>query len=155
MLAVGKSGANIAAEDAMMHIWGAGVGIDFTRRDLQIAHREKGRPWDWGKAFDHSAPLSPLIPLADIPKAQAEFNTGRIWLSVNGELRQDADLSELIWSVEDIIAFCSRSVRLQAGDLIFTGTPAGVSAVGPGDSLSGGVDGIGEIQITLGEREAV
>ena len=155
VLAVGKSGANIAAEDAMMHIWGAGVGIDFTRRDLQIAHREKGRPWDWGKAFDHSAPLSPLIPLADIPKAQAEFNTGRIWLSVNGELRQDADLSELIWSVKDIIAFCSQSVRLQAGDLIFTGTPAGVSAVGPGDSLSGGVEGIGEIQITLGEREAV
>ena len=74
---------------------------------------------------------------------------------MNGELRQDADLSELIWSVEDIIAFCSQSVRLQAGDLIFTGTPAGVSAVGPGDSLSGGVDGIGKIQITLGEREAV
>ena len=92
VLAVGKSGANIAAKDAMMHIWGAGVGIDFTRRDLQIAHREKGRPWDWGKAFDHSAPLSPLIPLADIPKAQAEFNTGRIWLSVNGELRIVLDL---------------------------------------------------------------
>ena len=155
VLAVGKSGANIDAKDAMMHVWGAGVGIDFTRRDLQIAHREKGRPWDWGKAFDNSAPISPLIPLADIPNAQAEFTTGRIWLSVNGELRQDADLSELIWSVKDIIAFCSQSVSLQAGDLIFTGTPAGVSAVGPGDSLSGGVDGVGEIQITLSEREAV
>ncbi|MGB0810401.1 MAG: fumarylacetoacetate hydrolase family protein, partial [Candidatus Puniceispirillaceae bacterium] len=130
-----------------------GVGIDFTRRDLQIAHREKGRPWDWGKAFDNSAPLSPLVPLADIPAAQAEFATGRIWLSVNGEIRQDADLSELIWSVGDIIAFCSQSVRLQAGDLIFTGTPAGVAAVGPGDSLSGGVEGIGEISVSLTERE--
>ena len=155
VLAVGKSGANIAAEDAMGYIWGAGVGIDFTRRDLQIAHREKGRPWDWGKSFDHSAPLSPLVPLADLPEAQSEFAKGRIWLSVNGKVRQDADLSELIWSVKDIIAFCSQSVRLQAGDLIFTGTPAGVAAVGPGDSLLGGVDGVGEIQISLSEREAV
>lgn len=155
VLAVGKSGANIAAEDAMAYIWGAGVGIDFTRRDLQIAHREKGRPWDWGKSFDHSAPLSPLVPLADLPVAQSEFAKGRIWLSVNGKVRQDADLSELIWSVKDIIAFCSQSVRLQAGDLIFTGTPAGVAAVGPGDSLLGGVDGVGEIQVSLSEREAV
>ena len=154
VLAVGKSGVNIAAEDAMAHIWGAGVGIDLTRRDLQIAHREKGRPWDWGKAFDNSAPLSPLIPLKNLPEAQAEFANGRIWLSVNGEVRQDADLSELIWSVKDIIAFCSQSVRLQAGDLIFTGTPAGVAAVGPGDSLSGGVEGVAEIQISLSEREA-
>ena len=82
--------------------------------------------------------MSPLIPLKNLPEAQAEFANGRIWLSVNGEVRQDADLSELIWSVKDIIAFCSQSVRLQAGDLIFTGTPAGVAAVGPGDSLSGG-----------------
>ena len=155
VLAVGKSGVNIAPEDAMSHIWGAGVGIDFTRRDLQIAHREKGRPWDWGKAFDNSAPLSPLIPLENLPGAKAEFAHGRIWLSVNGEIRQDADLSELIWPVRDIIAFCSQSVLLQAGDLIFTGTPAGVSAVGPGDSLSGGVEGVGEIQISLSEREAV
>ena len=154
VLAVGKSGVNIPAEDAMAHIWGAGVGIDLTRRDLQIAHREKGRPWDWGKAFDNSAPLSPLIPLKNLPEAQAEFANGRIWLSVNGEVRQDADLSELIWSVKDIIAFCSQSVRLQAGDLIFTGTPAGVAAVGPGDSLSGGVEGVAEIQISLSEREA-
>jgi len=154
VLAVSKSGANISTEDAMAHIWGAGVGIDFTRRDLQIAHRKKGRPWDWGKAFDNSAPLSPLIPLDNLPEAQAEFANGRIWLSVNGEVRQDADLSELIWSVKDIIAFCSQSVRLQAGDLIFTGTPAGVAAVGPGDNLSGGVEGVGEIQISLSEREA-
>ena len=154
VLAVGKSGVNIPAEDAMAHIWGAGVGIDLTRRDLQIAHREKGRPWDWGKAFDNSAPLSPLIPLKNLPEAQAELANGRIWLSVNGEVRQDADLSELIWSVKDIIAFCSQSVRIQAGDLIFTGTPAGVAAVGPGDNLSGGVEGVGEIQISLSEREA-
>ena len=155
VLAVGKGGANIPAEEALSHIWGAAVGIDFTRRDLQIAHREKGRPWDWGKAFDNSAPMSALVPLADIPAAQAEFATGRIWLSVNGETRQDACLSELIWSVGDIIAFCSQSVRLQAGDLIFTGTPAGVAAVGPGDQLSGGVEGIGEISVSLTEPEAV
>lgn len=153
VLAVGKSGANIAAENAMAHIWGAGVGIDFTRRDLQIAHREKGRPWDWGKAFDNSAPLSPLVPLSDLPEELADFTKGRIWLSVNGKTRQDADLSELIWSVKEIIAFCSQSVCLQAGDLIFTGTPAGVAAVEPGDNLSGGVDGVGKIQIALSERE--
>jgi len=104
---------------------------------------------------NRDGPASPahFVPLADIPAAQAEFSTGRIWLSVNGEIRQDADLSELIWSVGDIIAFCSQSVLLQAGDLIFTGTPAGVAAVGPGDSLSGGVEGIGEISVSLIERE--
>ena len=149
VLAVGKGGANIRADQALSYIWGAAVGIDLTRRDVQIAHREKGRPWDWGKAFDNSAPMSALVPVADIPAAQAEFATGRIWLSVNGETRQDADLSELIWSVSDIIAFCSQSVRLQAGDLIFTGTPAGVAAVGPGDTLTGGVEGIGEISVSL------
>lgn len=153
VLAIGTGGVNISADSALSHLWGAGVGIDLTRRDLQIAHREKGRPWDWGKAFDNSAPLSALVPLADIPAAQANLANGRIWLSVNGEIRQDADLSELIWSVGDIIAFCSQSVRLQAGDLIFTGTPAGVAAVKAGDTITGGVEGVGEISVSLTERE--
>lgn len=149
VLAIGKDGSNISPEDAKDYIWGAGVGIDLTRRDQQIAHREKGRPWDWGKAFDNSAPLAPLVPCAEMTAEQREFSSGRIWLSVNGEMRQDADLSDLTWDVSHIIAFCSQSVALRQGDLIFTGTPSGVGAVTAGDVLKGGIDGLGEIEITL------
>jgi fumarylpyruvate hydrolase len=149
VLAIGKEGANISADAAMDHVWGAGVGIDLTRRDQQIAHRKKGRPWCWGKAFDNSAPMTSFHPLSALPHAQKGLDSGRIWLSVNGEMRQDADLSDMIWNVRDIIAFCSQSVTLKAGDLIMTGTPAGVGAVTSGDVLEGGVEGIGEIKITL------
>lgn len=152
VLAIGKDGANISEGEAMDHLWGAGAGIDLTRRDLQIAHREKGRPWDWGKAFDNSAPLSPLMAMRDIPRAQAHLDRGRIWMSVNDQIRQDADLGDMIWAVPNIIAFCSQSVTLRAGDLIMTGTPAGVGAVVQGDVLKGGIDGIGEVSLTLGER---
>jgi len=149
VLAIGKDGANISADAAMAHVWGAGVGIDLTRRDQQAAHREKGRPWCWGKAFDNSAPMTGFHPLSALPPAQQGLDSGRIWLSVNGEMRQDADLKDMIWNVRDIIAFCSQSVTLKAGDLIMTGTPAGVGAVTSGDVLEGGVEGIGEIKITL------
>ena len=149
VLAIGKDGANILADDAMDHIWGVGVGIDFTRRDQQIAHREKGRPWCWGKAFDNSAPMTSLQPLFALPPARQSLDNGRIWLSVNGEMRQQADLGDMIWNVRDIIAFCSQSVTLKAGDLIMTGTPAGVAAVTAGDVLTGGVEDVGNIKITL------
>ena len=149
VIAIGKEGANIPAEQAMEHIWGAGVGIDFTRRDQQIAHREKGRPWCWGKAFDNSAPMTSLQPLSALPDSQKTLDNGQIWLRVNGEMRQRADLSDMIWDVRDIIAFCSQSVTLKAGDLIMTGTPAGVGAVTAGDVLEGGVENIGELKVTL------
>ena len=149
VIAIGKEGANIPAEQAMEHIWGAGVGIDFTRRDQQIAHREKGRPWCWGKAFDNSAPMTSLQPLSALPDSQKTLDNGQIWLRVNGEMRQQADLRDMIWDVRDIIAFCSQSVTLKAGDLIMTGTPAGVGAVTAGDVLEGGVENIGELKVTL------
>ena len=156
VLAIGGGGngggSNISPENAASHLYGAAVGIDLTRRDLQLSHREKGQPWDWGKAFDNSAPLSPITPIADLPESMKPLDHGRIWLAVNGEIKQDGDLSELIWSVPDIIAFCSKSVELKPGDLIFTGTPAGVSAIKPDDVITGGIDGIDSINITITKR---
>lgn len=154
VLAIKGGGMNIAPEDAMQHVYGVGVGIDLTRRDLQIAHREKGRPWCWGKAFDHGAPMSAITPMSDLPPALQSLDDARIWLSVNDEVKQDGNLNELIWPVADIIAFCSQSVELKTGDLIYTGTPAGVSAVSPGDVLKGGVEGIDTIEVTIANHRA-
>lgn len=148
VVALGKGGSDIAEENVMDHIWGAAVGIDLTRRDLQAEAKKMGRPWDWAKAFDHSAPISAIKPLADVPSVEQ----GRIWLSVNGDLRQDADISDLIWSVKEHVAILSRAVALAPGDLIMTGTPAGVGAVVPGDVITGGVDGIGTLEVTIGQR---
>ncbi|MBY6115591.1 fumarylacetoacetate hydrolase family protein [Mameliella alba] len=145
---IGKSGRNIAQDEVMDHLWGAGVGIDLTRRDLQLEARDKGRPWDFGKAFDRSAPLNPITPLARVPA----LDRGRIWLAVNDELRQDADLSELIWSVREHVSILSHSIALEAGDIIMTGTPAGVGAVEPGDVITGGIDGLGEIETEILDR---
>jgi fumarylpyruvate hydrolase len=142
--ALGGGGANIAEADALSHVWGYGVGLDMTRRDLQGEAKEKGRPWDTGKAFDDSAPISALRPAAEIGHPAA----GRIWLEVNGEIRQDSDLTHLIWNVSETIAYLSRLFVLRPGDLIFTGTPAGVAAVGPGDRLEGGVEGVGELTVS-------
>ncbi|MEX0310533.1 MAG: fumarylacetoacetate hydrolase family protein [Tateyamaria sp.] len=148
VIAIGTGGANIAPDAVMDHIWGAGVGIDLTRRDLQAEAKKMGRPWDWSKAFDHSAPMSPLTPLSEL----TSLETGRIWLAVNGTVRQDADIADLIWPVRDHVAYLSQAVTLVAGDLIMTGTPAGVGAVQTGDVMTGGVDGIGEIEVTVGPR---
>lgn len=147
VVAIGKSGFRISAGNAPEHIWGYGVGIDLTRRDLQNEAKDAGRPWDWGKAFDQSAPCGPLRPVSET----GHPGSGRIWLAVNGKLRQDADLSELIWPVADIVAICSEAVELRPGDLIYTGTPAGVGPLVPGDTVTGGVDGVGEIGITIGQ----
>ena len=148
VIAIGKGGANIAPADVMDHIWGASVGIDFTRRDLQAEAKATRRPWDWSKAFDNSAPIAPLKPIADVPS----LTHGRIWLAVNGETRQDADIADLIWSVADHIATLSEGMTLAAGDLVMTGTPAGVAATVAGDVLTGGVDGIAEFEVTIAPR---
>ena len=148
VIAIGKGGSEIAEDHVMEHVWGAAVGLDMTRRDLQGEAKEMGRPWDWGKAFDQSAPIGPVKPIAGVPSVQS----GRIWLAVNGELRQDADLADLIWSVREHVAILSRAMTLAPGDLIMTGTPAGVGAVVPGDVITGGVEGIGEIEVKIGSR---
>jgi len=145
VLAIGKGGRDIPEDKALEHIWGYGVGIDLTRRDLQNAAKDAGRPWEWGKAFDHSAPIAPLHPAAKI----GHLSKGRIWLAVNGKVKQDQDISDLIWSVPEILAICSRSMALAPGDLIMTGTPSGVGAIVAGDVVTGGVEGLGEIGITM------
>lgn len=148
VVAIGLGGANIPAADARRHVFGYAVGIDLTRRDLQAAAIKAGHPWDWGKAFDHSAPCGPLHR----PDAVGHPAQGRIWLAVNGAIKQDADLRELIWPVPDIIAQASQAMRLEPGDLIYTGTPAGVGPVVPGDRITAGIDGLGEIGIGIGQK---
>ena len=145
VVAIGAGGADIAVEAALDHVFGYGVGIDLTRRDLQTQAKDAGRPWDWGKGFDLSAPCAPLHRAAAI----GHPSTGRIWLAVDGTIKQDADLIELIWSVPEIIAVASRSMTLQAGDLIYTGTPAGVGPIRRGEVVTGGIDGLGGITLTI------
>ncbi|QUJ75973.1 fumarylacetoacetate hydrolase family protein [Sulfitobacter albidus] len=148
VIAIGKGGADIPASRVHEHIWGASVGIDFTRRDLQAAAKDARRPWDWSKAFDNSAPIAPIVPMADV----ASLSDARIWLAVNGETRQDANIADLIWSVDEHIATLSEGMTLAPGDLIMTGTPAGVAACQTGDVLTGGVDGIATLEVTIGPR---
>jgi len=147
VVAIAKGGVNITPEDAFSHIWGYGVGIDLTRRDLQAQAKKLARPWEWAKAFDESAPSTALQPVS----AVGHPSTGKIWLKVNGEQRQVGDLADLIWSVSEVISYASQSVALKAGDLIFTGTPAGVGALQPGDVVTAGIDGVGELSFTLGQ----
>ena len=145
VVAIAKGGENIGVEHALEHVFGYAVGIDLTRRDLQKEAKERGRPWDTAKGFDHSAPISPLHRADDIGHPQA----GRIWLDVNGKNRQQGDLNELIWTVPESLAELSTLFRLEPGDLIYTGTPAGVGPVVAGGKLTGGIDGIDEIAISI------
>lgn len=145
VVAIGRGGRNIEVAAANSHVFGYAVGIDLTRRDLQLAARDAGRPWEWGKSFDRSAPCSAISAATRI----GHPSKGRIWLSVNGTMRQDADIAELIWSVPEIIAFISASMALQPGDLIFTGTPAGVGPLVAGDVVAGGVAGVGAIELAI------
>ena len=149
VVAIARGGRNIGIDRANEHVFGYAVGIDLTRRDLQLAARDAGRPWEWGKAFDHSAPCAPIVRAAEI----GHPSKGRIWLSVNGSVKQDADISQLIWSVPEVIAFVSASMALAPGDLIFTGTPAGVGPLVAGDAVTGGIDGIGDIGIRIGPSQ--
>ncbi|HEY8613341.1 MAG TPA: fumarylacetoacetate hydrolase family protein [Roseomonas sp.] len=143
IVAIGKGGSDIPVERALDHVYGYGVGIDLTRRDLQLAARAQGRPWDWGKGFDLSAPIAPLHPVP----AVGHPSSGRIWLAVNGQVKQDSDIAALIWPVPDIIAIASRSMVLQPGDIIMTGTPENVGPIQRGDTVTGGIDGLGEIAL--------
>ena len=145
VVAIGTGGRNIAAVDALQHIWGYAVGLDMTRRDLQNEMKKQGRPWCIGKGFDQSAPIGPLHPIT----ATGALSTGAITLSVNGVQKQQGDLAELIWNVSETIETLSKAWTLQPGDLIFTGTPAGVSAVAAGDVMEGGIAGLGTLKVRV------
>lgn len=149
VVAIGRGGVDVEAADALDLVWGYGVGVDLTRRDLQDVAKKMSRPWDWAKGFDASAPCSALRPVSALG---GHPSAGRVWLEVNGEVRQDGDLRELIWPVADVISHVSRAVALQPGDLIFTGTPAGVGALQPGDRVRGGVEGVAHFEFELGAR---
>ncbi len=147
VVAIGKGGFRIDKKDVSKHIFGYACGNDLTRRDLQLAAREAGRPWDWGKGFDLSAPCAPLHRIEDT----GELTTGSITLSVNGELKQEADLAQLIWDVNEIVSILSRSIHLQKGDLIYTGTPAGVGPIIPGDVVVVRIEGLTDLVTTIGD----
>ncbi|MBY4594823.1 fumarylacetoacetate hydrolase family protein [Ottowia caeni] len=149
VIAIGKPAFRVAPEQAQECVWGYACGLDMTRRDLQIKSREMGRPWDFGKDFENAAVMSPLVPASEI----GHLSSGNIQLLVNGQIKQNADLKDLIWSVPEIVANLSEYYHLQPGDLIYTGTPEGVGAVKPGDRITGKIDGVGEIELTIGQPE--
>ncbi len=139
--AIGTGGADIPVVRALSHVWGYAAGLDMTRRDMQAAAKKSGKPWDMAKGFDHSAPIGDIMPATRLP----DPTRGRITLSVNGQMRQDSDLSKMIWSVAETVAYLSGLVRIEPGDLIFTGTPEGVAAVVRGDVLEGVIEGVGGV----------
>ena len=145
VVAIGRGGRDIPAAEAGQHIWGYAIGLDMTRRDLQNDMKKQGRPWCIGKAFEQSAPIGPVHPLA----RTGRLDKGAITLHVNGQLRQKGDLKELIWNVNEIIEHLSAAWTLQPGDLIFTGTPAGVAAVTRGDVMEGRVEGLPELRVAV------
>jgi fumarylpyruvate hydrolase len=145
VVAIGVGGRNIAAADAVNHIYGYAVGLDMTRRDLQGEMKKQGRPWCIGKGFDQSAPIGPIHPAS----VTGELTRGAITLAVNGALRQSGDLSQLIWSVGETIQHLSAAWTLAPGDLLFTGTPAGVAAVVAGDVMEGAIAGLGTLRVAV------
>ncbi len=145
VVAIGTGGKNIKAADAMKHIYGYAVGLDMTRRDLQNEAKKLGRPWDIGKGFDHSAPIGPITRAADA----GDIENAEIYLQVNGQDRQRSETSKLIWNIAESIEHLSAAWELQPGDLIMSGTPAGVAAVVAGDTLVGGVTGIGTLTVKV------
>lgn len=149
VVALGSGGVDIAPGDALSLVWGYGVGLDLTRRDLQAVAKELSRPWDFAKGFDASAPCSALRAVTEA----GHPGDARIWLTVNDVVRQQGTLQEMIWPVADVISHISRFVALAPGDLIYTGTPAGVGALQPGDRVHGAVDGIAEFQLEMGRPQ--
>ena len=145
MVAIGTGGKNIKAADAHRHIFGYAVGLDMTRRDLQNDMKKQGRPWCIGKAFDHSAPIGPITPVAQA----GDVTAAEIALQVNGQDRQRSQVSKLIWNIAETIEHLSAAWELQAGDLIYTGTPEGVAAVVAGDTLHGTVSGLSPITLQV------
>lgn len=146
VVAIGKGGADISVERALDHVYGYAVGLDMTRRDLQLEARDKGRPWEFGKSFPKSAPIGSIHRAVDL----GSFSSAAIALTVNGKLRQSSDISKLIWSVAEAIAYLSQYDTLEAGDIIMTGTPEGVNAVNEGDVMRGTIDRLGEIVVRVG-----
>ena len=144
VVAIGKGGKNIPVETALEHVWGYGVGLDMTRRDIQGEAKKMGRPWEMGKSFDESAPITAIRPVS----ATGHPAKGAIWLKVNGQVKQQGDLAMQIWTVPEQINYLSSLITLQPGDLIFSGTPAGVGAIKAGDKLEGHVDGVGDLVVT-------
>ena len=144
VVAIGRGGRDITEPRALEHVFGYAAGNDLTRRDLQHAAKQRGQPWDAAKGFDCSAPIAAIRPAA-----LGQVSRGRIWLSVNGELRQESDVSQMLWDVAHIIAELSTLYELKPGDLIFTGTPAGVGPVKPGDRLEGGIEGLELLRNTI------
>jgi fumarylpyruvate hydrolase len=149
VIAIGKGGHDIAVQGALDHVYGYAVGNDLTCRDLQLAARDKGRPWDTGKAFDQSAVIAAIRPAT-----RGHVQRGRIWLAVNGAVRQQGDVSQLIWNVAEIIAELSTFFSLAPGDLIYTGTPAGVGPLHPGDTIEGGIDSLQTMHHSIVTRTA-
>jgi fumarylpyruvate hydrolase len=145
VVAIGMGGTNIQTIQALDHVYGYGVGLDMTRRDLQTAAKKMGRPWDTGKAFDQSAPCATITPISQC----GHIHQGLIQLSVNGEVRQTGNIDHMIWSIPEIIAHLSTVFRLESGDLIFSGTPAGVGSVKRGDILNGSVTGLSPLILTI------
>ena len=145
VVAIGKGGRDIPVAAAREHVFGYAVGLDMTRRDLQLRARDKGRPWELGKAFDESAPIAPLHPAARI----GHPTQGAVWLKVDGVDRQRSDIAKLIWSVPEVVANLSAFFELRPGDLIYTGTPEGVGKVERGQTMTGAIDGLGEISVTV------
>ena len=150
VVAIGKGGTNIPVAKALDHVFGYGVGLDMTRRDLQQQAKDLKRPWEMGKSFDQSCPVTPLVPAAKI----GHPTKGAIWVKVNGEVKQSGDLNQQIWRVEETIAYLSQFVALEPGDLILNGTPAGVGPCKAGDKLEGHVDGVGDLAITYAAEGA-
>lgn len=146
VVAIGQGGRNLTPEQAQAdHVWGYATGLDLTRRDLQQQAKLAGGPWEPAKAFDHSAPCTPVIPVS----RAGHLTHGAMWLAVNGVERQRTDLSQLLWPVPALVAMLSRSVALMPGDLIYTGTPAGVGPLAPGDVITAGIAGAGELSMTV------
>ena len=148
VVAIGRAGLRLTPDAALGHVFGYAAGNDLTRRDLQRAAKERGEPWDISKGFDHSAPVAAIRPAS-----RGHLSRGRIWLAVNGERRQDSDLSRMIFGVPQLLAELSTLYRLEPGDLVFTGTPAGVGPLKPGDRLEGGIEGLEVLRNTIAPPE--
>jgi fumarylpyruvate hydrolase len=151
VVALGDGGRDIPVEQALDHVYGYAVGLDMTRRDLQAAAKQAGRPWDMAKGFDESAPTGTIRPAEEI----GHPSRGAVWLRINGEPRQEGDLDQQIWKVPETISYLSTLVTLRSGDLIMTGTPKGVGRVEPGDRLEGHIDGVGELRVSYEARVSV
>jgi fumarylpyruvate hydrolase len=146
VVALGKGGKDIPIESALEHVYGYAVGLDMTRRDLQDECKKAGRPWEIGKAFEQSAPMTEIVPASKIGHPE----NGAIWLKVNGELRQEGDLNHMIWKVPEMISYLSGLFELQPGDLIMSGTPSGVGAIVRGDAMEGHIEGVGTLHTKVG-----